>query len=141
MMSGLSRRTALKGALGAAALPAVAVIADGAVLAFGPELDRLVAEYQVALAAFNRAENAIADAASNRGVPWDVVKDEMGFDEIDARVDERCDAMTNCLHRLADTPAGTLEGLKFKARYAEHADVLEGSIVDDLLRMQGLLRA
>ncbi len=46
--------------------------------------------------------------------------------------------MTRCLHRLADTPAATLEGRKFKARYIEHADVLEGSIGDDLLRMQGL---
>ncbi|MGU3496322.1 hypothetical protein ACLBXM_19960 [Xanthobacteraceae bacterium A53D] len=114
-----SRRNLLKGALAAATLPAAAVIStDDAIFAYETVLSRLYAGEEVAKAAFIRSGEADAE--------------EGAFVRSLGATDDAMVAM------LA-IPAQTTEGLMFKARHGRHyPEAAQASIMNDLLRMQGL---
>jgi hypothetical protein len=68
------------------------------------------------------------------------VQAESGVDDAEALEAETLEAVTELQERLAETPARTLTGLIFKARYAAERDydpIVMQSIIDDLLAMAG----
>ena len=87
------------------------------------------------------AHNATHEAALRQ---WEADKErsraESGVDDAHAAEGEALEAVTELQERLAETPARTLAGLIFKARYAAQRDydpVVMQSIIDDLLAMDG----
>ena len=68
------------------------------------------------------------------------VSAESGVDDAKAAEGEALDAVMELQRRVAETPARTLAGLIFKARYAYDRDydpVILEAIVDDLLALAG----
>ena len=114
-----------------------------------PPMDR---ESQEAIEAFGRLMAEIRkrgpspeQAAHDEAVrQWEAdtarVRAESGADDAKAAEGVALDAVMELQGRLADTPARTLAGLIFKARYAAGRDndpVVMESIIADLLDMAG----
>jgi hypothetical protein len=155
MTGPLNRRAAL-GAF--ASVPALAVLPvaalastsapthpDAALLALQPAIDAADRELDVALEALGAAQNAYFEQARREGPDHEReverLKTEYGVTAAYELEDAAHETVSQTQADLIDTPAKTLAGLIFKARYAathysdDYDEEVMVSIIDDLLAM------
>lgn len=145
----------------AAAVPALAGAPhpDAGLLSQEPTVEGIAARLRAATKAMNSAEavvearrplrpealapspgpEALADLEENRRqfTAWVVegrrLMVECGYDEAEERVSDLEAELDRALGSIRQTPAKTLDGLRFKARMARHDPTLAEAIVRDLL--------
>ena len=144
-----SRRALLAGltvstALGVAGARADTPHPDAALLAYEPRLRTLKAEMAARLAVVNDIEAAFHATLPPRpewedpayaawAERWRAAKDASGFEAAYEAYGTTVDALGDVRDEIAAIRASTLAGLCLKVRYGEGADVVEASIIADLL--------
>ena len=158
---------ALAAVAAAAALPSLAWAAcpDAELLAKGPDLEALLAEWNAALHDYSVAQRTyfderpldpVFDIERHISMPpeeglahqrqWSVrvaahkaeiagLRLKYDVDELDRRANRIGDEAMNRLAEVSEHRATTIEGLKFKARMAKHDEDVAASMIEDILAL------